>query len=134
MGTGARSRQVRRPSRSRWSTGSSNQRHTGLREALRLGQRLLAGVGPIRIHEQRRRHRRSRPALQRRVHVAAGSRPIFIFTRVIPASTHSRELSLELRDRIRREAAAAVDRHCLLRTRTEQRHERDVEQPGLEIP
>ena len=72
-------------------------------------------------------------ATAKRSRSRSGSRPVFIFTRGMPASTQPGELVAQLLVGVVAEPAAAVDRRGVVH-RVERVDERDVQQPGLEIP
>ena len=98
------------------------------------------GPGPACGCRRRWRRRTARPpgpiasrAARTRPRSSAGWRPIFILTRGMPASTQPPSCSLELLDRIGREAAAAVDRRRVA-DGPEQRDQRQVEQARLQVP
>ena len=112
---GARSRSRRSPSRSSELTGSSNQVDAELGEPLGEAQRLLHGQGAVRVDEQL-------GFVADRL--AGGADPLQVGAR-LAADLHlhprdalvdpAAELLAQLAQRVRAEAAAAVDRHLVVR-------------------
>ena len=91
------------PSRSSEETGSSNQRHAELGEALGEAQRLLAAVGAVGVDEELGVGADRLAGGAHALEVVGRARvPIFIFTRGMPCSTQPPSCVCELLDRSRR--------------------------------
>ena len=130
------------PARARSSllTGSSNQTTPEVVEPAPDAARLAAGVAAVGVDHQRRRRRSGQFAeLLDPGEVAVGRRcprtaPILIFIAVQPAAAQLLDLLGELLGVQGGEAAGPVDRHRCRGTLPNRRGQRDVQQPGLEVP